>query len=377
MLFLSAGEVSGDLYGAALLKQLSAYFSGPYYGLGGPLLREAGQQQLDDVLAYSAVGLTENLAHLPRFRRLWKRIKGWLRQCRPTAVILIDFQGLNLRIGAYARRLGIPVFYFIAPQAWLWRSPGDLKRIAQSCDLILSVFLPEHHFYQSRGIPSVFVGHPLLDLLPTPDAPIHAPAEGFETNTKRSICWLPGSRPIEVKRLTAVLRDLIQRYEQRYPGQYTHVMPVATPALLPLLSEAFGDLPVLRVPASERYQAMLSSERVFGASGSAILEAVLLEKPTVALYRVSGITYAIAQRVFHHPHITLPNLLLHQALVPEFVQSFDTPAIFKSAESLSPRAFKVAAAALRAQLQSAQMPCVATERAALEIRNHMKSNGRR
>lgn len=386
MLFFSAGEVSGDLYGAALLTSLLADFPVPCYGLGGPLLREAGQQQLDDVLAYSAVGLTENLAHLPRFRALWQRIKQWLRQCRPTAVVLIDFQGLNLRIGAYARRLGIPVFYFIAPQAWLWRSPGDLKRIAQSCDLVLSVFLPEHHFYQAQGIASVFVGHPLLDLLPRPLLPRPGGlVSASAAHTRRSICWLPGSRPIEIQRLTPVLRDLIRMYEQRFPGQYAHLMPVATPALLPLLSRAFDDLPVTLVPTAERYQAMVNSTRVIGASGSAILEAVLLAKPTVALYRVSGLTYAIAQRVFHHPYITLPNLLLHQALVPEFLQTFDPPQIFKRAESLSPLVFQTAAIALRGQLQATPLgvketntqsaPVSATASAALEIQNYLKNNG--
>lgn len=372
MLFLSAGEVSGDFYGAALLKQLSNYFPGPCYGLGGSSLRAAGQQQLADVLAYSAVGITENIEHLPRFRQLWERIKVWLRQCRPTLVVLIDFQGLNLRIGAYARRLGIPVFYFIAPQAWLWRSPGDLKRIARSCDLILSVFLPEHGFYQRQGIASVFVGHPLLDILPDIPKVRLGLASEQEPSFMPSICWLPGSRPIEVKRLAPILRNLIQYYCQHYSFQYRHVMPVATIGLQPLLTRLFSDLPVTLVSSSARYSAMIQSQQVIGASGSAILEAVLLEKPVVALYQVSALTYAIAQQVYPHSYITLPNLLLEQPLVPEFLQRFDTECIVKRLASLDPAAFKMAAAVLRRQL------CVedqsAVKKAAFEIDRYVKTN---
>ena len=229
---------------------------------------------------------------------------------------------------------------------------------------MLSVFLPEHHFYQSQGIASVFVGHPLLDLLPLLPA---------SSEHGQFLCWLPGSRPVEVQRLTPVLRALIQLYEQHYPGQYTHLMPVATPGLAPALTASFGDLPVTMVASDRRYWAMLRSEKVIGASGSAILEAVLLERPTVALYRVSAVTYAIARRVFQHPYVTLPNLLLHRALVPEFLQHFEPVSIFEQVESLIPAVFQRASAELRAQLQVTEP---ATQTAALEIIRYIHNTGR-
>ncbi len=350
MRFLSAGEASGDFFGAALFDRLQAIDPQPCFGLGGPALKAAGQQQLENVLARSAVGLSENVVHVPYFQGLLQRVKAWLRQCRPKIVILVDFQGFNLAIGRYARELGIPVVYFMAPQAWIWRSPGDLKRIGASCDLILSTFAPEHAFYQKHGLPSRFVGHPLRTLLPSPVCN----AKSFP-----QICWLPGSRAIEVQRLTPILRTLIAHYAAH--TSYTHVMPVAHPDLQPVLTESFRDLPVTLVPSAQRYQALNQSQQVIGASGSAILEAVLLEKPTVALYQVSALTYQVARRVLKTPWITLPNLLLQAPVVPEFLQQFNSQTLIDCVTQLQPMAFQQAATRLRPLLGSPQ---------ALEIAAH-------
>lgn len=358
MRFLSAGEASGDFFGAALLHHLQHRDPQPCIGLGGPALQAAGQQQLANVMARSAVGLSENLVHIPYFQGLLTRVKAWLRQCRPQVVILVDFQGFNLALGRYARTLGIPVVYYMAPQAWIWRSPGDISRIAASCDLILSTFWPEHLFYTQHGLRSHFVGHPLRTLLP----PVLTQPTPY---THRQICWLPGSRPIEVKRLAPVLRQLIQSSQQH--SDALHVMPVAHPNLQPLLRDFFKDLPVRFVDSSERYTALNQSHQVIGASGSAILEAVLLEKPTLALYQVSALTYQVARRVLKHPWITLPNLLLQAPVVPEFLQHFDTAAIMARAESLNAADFKAAAQRLRPLLGDPQ----ALANAAETLCNHL------
>ncbi len=312
MFFLSAGEVSGDVYGAELVKALLSQGAGPCFGLGGEHLQSAGQSSLANVLDYSAVGLTENLGHLGYFQKCFVRVKAWLRQCRPQFVVLVDFQGLNLKIGAYARTLNIPVFYFIAPQAWIWRAPGDLKRIVQSCDCILSVFKPEHDFYQQRGLNSVFVGHPLWDMLAN-----HPLTEKQLSQDSRLFFWLPGSRRQEIQRLTAPLRQLMLSL----PGS-RHMIPVAREELKPLLKTAFGDLPVEFVSSQKRFEYMAQAHCVAGASGSAILEAALLKKPVVAMYRVSSLTYLVASQLINAPYVTLPNLLLKTPVVPEFLQNF-------------------------------------------------------
>lgn len=355
MRFLSAGEASGDFFGAALFDRLQAIDPQPCFGLGGPALKAAGQRQLANVLERSAVGLSENLVHVPYFQSLLQRLKAWLRQCRPKVVILVDFQGFNLALGRYARSLGIPVVYFMAPQAWIWRSPGDLARIRASCDLILSTFAPEHAFYQKHGLPSHFVGHPLRSLLPSPNP-----------HPAMQICWLPGSRAIEVKRLGPVLRSLIAHYAIHTPA-YTHVMPVAHPDLHAALSTLFQDLPVTLIDSEHRYQALNTSQQVIGASGSAILEALLLEKPTIALYQVSPLTYQLGRRVLKSPWITLPNLLLQAPVVPEFLQHFDLQRIIDCAHQLQPQNFKQAAARLRPLLGEPQ----ALEKAARLLCEHV------
>lgn len=361
MLFLSAGEVSGDTYAADLLAQLQCQLHAPCFGLGGPALQAAGQIQLANVLAYSAVGLTENLHHLRYFKALLARCKAWLRQCRPQAVILVDFQGFNLQLGRYARELGIPVFYYIAPQAWIWRAPGDLRRIARSCDLILSVFLREHVFYQQQGLNSHFVGHPLLQRLApfTPETPSNTT---HQNRIAPTLCWLAGSRTLEIQRLAPILRTLIG-HSQNHPAlrHYHHVLPVATPALGRTLKPWFKDLSVDFISAADRYSAMANSQAVIGASGSAILEAVLLKKPTIALYQVSSLTYAVAKHLVKTPWITLPNLLLQRPLVPEFIQHLEAADILQALHHLSAAPFVAAHPELVAQLGASEGSILAAQ----------------
>lgn len=322
--FISAGEVSGDLYAAGLLKALVAQAPEiQAYGLGGPLLQAAGLRLLADVRPLSAVGLSENLASLPVFWRLRQRLQAWLRQNRPAAVILIDFQGFNLQLAQVAKALGIPVIYFIAPQEWIWGVAGGLERIRASVDLILAVFEPEARFYAQAGLRVEFAGHPLLDLLPEPRTPAQArQLLGLNPQTP-TLCLMPGSRRHELRRLAPILQA-VQAY-----------LPPETCYLLPQAAE-FLDLAELRslkaqrLALSQRYLAMQAADAVLGASGSMILEAALLARPVVALYRVSGLTYAVARRLVRLPWISLPNILLQQALVPEFIQHLEPEQIARS-----------------------------------------------
>ena len=156
--FFSAGEVSGDIYGAELLKSLqkmsSKSSSEPrFYGLGGPCMQAAGLTLLADVRAYSAIGLSENLMSLAYFSKLLRQLRSWLRQVCPDVIVLIDFQGLNLHLARLGQELGIPVYYLMAPQDWLWGFQTGVKRIRQSVSCIFSVFPQEARFYKEAQVP--------------------------------------------------------------------------------------------------------------------------------------------------------------------------------------------------------------------------------
>lgn len=328
LIFLSAGEVSGDIYASQLAQALLA--QAPHLrliGVGGPRMQAAGVRLLANPLSRSAVGLSENLPGVPWFWQLFLRLRAWLRQMRPQAVVLVDFQGLNLKLAEAARSLGIPVIYYIAPQDWLWGLPQSADRLVALTDLILAVFEPEYRYYLERGARVEWVGHPLLDLLPAPEVPAQARLALGLSPQQGVICLMPGSRQAEVDRLWPVLCDLAQVFQ----AEGLH-------CLCPL-ADSFLKLPPLPpglqlLPAEQRYTAMQAADLVIGASGNMVLEATLLQVPVIALYRVSALTYAVASRLLKVKHITLPNILLGQRIVPEFVQTLDTGAILKGARQL-------------------------------------------
>lgn len=331
LIFLSAGEVSGDIYASQLAQALLTQAPGSrLIGIGGPRMLAAGVQLLADPLSRSAVGLSENLPGLPWFWQLFLRLRAWLRTMRPQAVVLVDFQGLNLKLAEVARSLGIPVIYYIAPQDWLWGLPQSADRLVALTDLILAVFEPEYRYYLRRGARVEQVGHPLLDLLPARQTPAQARLALGLNPEQRVICLMPGSRQLEVERLWPVLTELALRFQAE-----------GALCLCPL-AEAFLQLPALPpglqlLPADKRYAAMQAADLVIGASGNMVLEAALLQVPVIALYRVSGLTYAVASRLLKVKHITLPNILLGQGIVPEFVQNLALGPIFKASRDLLAR----------------------------------------
>lgn len=337
VLFISAGEVSGDLYASAVLKQLRLFLPQlQAYGLGGPYLKEEGLQILADLREHAAVGLTENADKLFKYRPLLQRLKRWLQQVRPQLVLLVDFQGFNLQLAAIARELGIPVYYYLAPQDWIWGFESGTRRVIESCDLILSVFKPEARFYRERGAEVLTVGHPILDLVPPVSRSPYAHQQarlnsrqelGLELDPEQTlICWMPGSRQSEWDQLLPVMQEI----QAALPFPAEGVCPIAADFLV--APERLKALNARRLPVWQRYKAMLASDLIIAASGSAILEAALLGRPVIALYRVSGLTYQLARTVLKKPWVTLPNLLLDEAVVPEFIQHFSIPDIVDTIE---------------------------------------------
>src|SRR6266480_2896197 len=282
-IMLAAGEASGDLHGAALCHALRAEAPGcRLFGMGGERMAAAGMDLLVDVTAVAVAGGTEALSRIPPLYRAYRRLRATLAGARrPGVLVVIDFPEFNLRLARAARQAGIPVVYFIPPQIWAWRS-WRVRTIRRVISRVLAVFPFETALYRRAGVPVEFVGHPLLDALAgAPDRVAARRALGLDDRAL-VIGLLPGSRREEIARVLPVI-------------------PVA-------------------VARGQTHAVMRGADLLLVGSGTATLEAALLGTPMVVCYRVSRLTELMVRMLMRVPWISLPNLTLGRAVVPELYQ---------------------------------------------------------
>lgn len=327
-----AGEASGDQHGAKLVAEMRR--SDPtifFCGIGGKALASAGVRILVDTAVLTVVGITEVFAKLPVVYRSLALAKKLLQSLKPDLLILIDFPDFNLRVATAARKLGIPVLYYISPQIWAWRR-GRVKKIGRLVSH-MAVILPfEADFYSAHGIPVTFVGHPLLDRI-TGD---EEEGDTIEDSAERTLIGLlPGSREVEIKRLLPVMLDAAERMHKQDP-RLKFAVSVA-PTVERKMMEAMikgrgrdGSISLSEIPV----------ERLFGrcrlvvaASGTVTLQAAIAGTPMVIIYKVSPISYWLGRALIRVDHIGLINLIAGRRLVPELIQDQAT------AESVSDQAF--------------------------------------
>ncbi|MGH7319351.1 MAG: lipid-A-disaccharide synthase [Candidatus Rokuibacteriota bacterium] len=322
---LVAGEASGDLHGATLARALSALAPDlALAGMGGARMAAAGVQILHGIDQAAVVGGTEVLGRLPALLRILRDLSRRLREARPRVLVVIDFPDFNLRLARRARRLGIPVVYFVAPQVWAWRR-GRLAVMARDVTRVLAVFPFEVGLYHEAGVPVEFIGHPLLDVLPSF---ARAPArQGLATDRELLIGLLPGSRIAEVRRHLPVLLGAAERIRNGEP-RARFVVPVA-PTISPgsVTRSARAAALGVHVLPGEAYRVMAAADLLLVASGTATLEAACYGTPMVVLYRLSGLSYALARLLVRGvSHISLPNIIAGHGAVPELIQGQATPA---------------------------------------------------
>ena len=327
-----AGEASGDQHGAKLVAEMRR--SDPtifFCGIGGKALASAGVRILVDTAVLTVVGITEVFSKLPVVYRSLALAKKLLQSLKPDLLILIDFPDFNLRVATAARKLGIPVLYYISPQIWAWRR-GRVKKIGRLVSH-MAVILPfEADFYSAHGIPVTFVGHPLLDRI-TGD---EEEGDTVEDSAERTLIGLlPGSREVEIKRLLPVMLDAAERMHKQDP-RLKFAVSVA-PTVERKMMEAMikgrgrdGSISLSEIPV----------ERLFGrcrlvvaASGTVTLQAAIAGTPMVIIYKVSPISYWLGRALIRVDHIGLINLIAGRRLVPELIQDQAT------AESVSDQAF--------------------------------------
>ena len=332
-ILIIAGEASGDLHGANLAQELKKRDDSlEFYGVGSKRLREAGVRLLADASEISVVGATEVLKHISPIYRVYSTLKRFLRDERPTLVILIDFPDFNIRIGKAARKLGIPVVYYISPQVWAWRK-GRIKTIASLVRSMIVIFPFEVDLYRKAGVDVHFVGHPLTDVVQSRYNQAEAKRQFGLDPSKRTIALLPGSRIREIESLLPGMLEAASLLMARFPD-LQFILPVAPTLTREYIRSFVSRSPVPIMVADGRvYDALRASTAALVASGTATLETGLMAVPMVIIYRISGLSYLIGKLIVRVDHVGLVNIVAGKRVVPELIQDDATPA--KMAEALA------------------------------------------
>lgn len=321
---LVAGEASGDLLGAGLIKALQErYPQAIFEGVAGSMMVAAGCDRWADAESLAVMGFVEPLREIPRLLRLRRSLIERWRTSPPDVFVGIDAPDFNLRLEIVLRQSGIPTVHYVSPSVWAWRS-GRIEKIRKAADCVLCILPFEKNLYDEHGVPAEFVGHPIADSL-SADVDVMAIRRSLELGDSGPlVAVLPGSRRNEVSRLGPIFAATAAKLAHARP-ELRFVMPIASPKLAPSISAHLQDAGIsdrftLLDGASE--QAMAAADVVLLASGTAALESALLGKPTVAAYRVAAMTFAIIKsRLAKLRYFTLPNLLTETPLIPEFFQN--------------------------------------------------------
>ena len=316
--WISAGEASGDVYGAMLVRALGRLApTVRCLGMGGSAMRGAGFDARIPSEALSVMGLTEVIGHLPKILGLFAKTKGMLAEERPAAVVLIDSPDFNFRVAKMAKNLGIPVIYFITPQVWAWRR-GRVKFLKRWVDRLLCIFPFEEPFFREHGLDATFVGHPLLEIMDLKRL------NKMNPEAKR-IGILPGSRKKEIFSLLPVFARAASYLAKADPEirfsliQAPHVKSEWIKELWP------EDLPVDIFDTAHRYEELRKCRFVIAASGTATFECALLGVPTMLAYKVAPLSYYVGRKLIKVSYIGMANLILKKRVFPEFIQDEATP----------------------------------------------------
>lgn len=343
-ILISAGEASGEMYGAELIEAMRAHLGHAgrsvharpavrsaastdddleFFGVGGEKMRAAGCDIVVDAKDLSVVGITEILGHLPKIWRLFHKLIADTDKRRPDLAVVIDSPAFNWRVARQMKKRGVPVVYYVCPQFWAWRQ-GRVRLLRKYVDKALVIFPFEEKFYRDRGVNAEFVGHPLAELpRPTISRAEYAARHGLDIS-KPWITLLPGSRNKEVRMNLFTMVDAALLLG----SDYEYLLPVApnlTPEFLhtamseDYMADARTELPDIKL-VPDALPALAHSRAGIIASGTATVEAAMMETPFVMVYRVTPLTYLLGRWTVKVPHFAMVNLIAGEEVVPELVQ---------------------------------------------------------
>ena len=320
-----AGEPSGDILAAGMVAELKRQYPDAIIeGIGGPNMIDAGFHSLFDMETLSVMGLVEVLAHLPAILKVKKQLLAHFEQNPPDIFVGVDAPDFNLRVEKALKARGIKTMHYVSPTVWAWREKR-IHKIAKAANRVLGLFPFEQQVYDKYNVPYTFVGHTMADAIALePDQSAARQVLGVDSKAP-VLAVLPGSRRGEVDTLLPFFLETIEAiHAKRSDIQF--LIPAANEhrlaqikALLLEADNAEARLPIQVTQGTSR-DAMIASDVILLASGTATLEAMLCKRPMVAAYSLAPLTYKIMQRLYKAPFFTLPNLLANEAIIPELLQ---------------------------------------------------------
>jgi lipid-A-disaccharide synthase len=331
---LVAGETSGDLLGAGLIKALQERCPDiSFEGVAGPMMKAAGCEAWEDAETLAVFGLIEPLKVLPKLLRLRRTLVRRWSENPPDVFVGIDAPDFNLGLEIKLRERGIRTVQYVSPSVWAWRQKR-VHKVARAVDKVLCLLPFEKTFYDEHDVAADFVGHPMADNMPV-DLDTATIRLALGIDAPMVVAVLPGSRHSEVSRLGPIFADTCVQLIRKHP-ELRFITPMVTDRLKQLFAkhlDAVGISDRFLITDGDAQSAIAASDLVLLASGTASLQAAMLRKPMVGAYRFSVLTYAIAKtfKLVNVPFFTLPNLLTAEPLVPEFLQAEATPAALATA----------------------------------------------
>lgn len=315
-----AGEASGDLHGAKLVQALKNIFpKAQFTGMGGARMRDAGVNTLFGIERMGTVGLVEILAEFGHYYAVYRALRQEIASRKYTALILIDYPTLNLRLAKQGRRHDCPVYFFISPQVWAWRK-GRIKDIRESVHKMLVILPFEEKMYREAGVDAEFLGHPFIDMV-HPTRTREASQEKFSLNPDtKTIGLLPGSRMNEINSLLEVMIQAAEKIKKEL-GSCQFLLPVADSIDSDLIRRILGSNSLnIQMVKGETYDVMNTCDALVIASGSATLEAGIIGCPMVIIYKLNPLTHFLARLLINTPHYGLVNIVAGEGVVPELIQ---------------------------------------------------------
>lgn len=319
-IFIVAGEASGDAHAARLVAAMKQHAPQLYIGgIGGDAMRAAGADIVQDFSNLAVMGLFEVLKSYSRIKAIFNQTVSRLKREQPDLLILVDYPGFNLKLAKQAKKLGIPVLYYISPKVWAWRA-GRVKQIQQTVDHMAVLFPFEVPIYEQAGVPVTCVGHPLVDAVKS-DLDNAAAKAKFKLDPEHRVIGLfPGSRRSEINALLPVMLAAAERIQQRH-FDVSVVLPLAPGISLDYI-KSFTDksrLPIQVVPG-DFYNLIKACDAIVAASGTVTLEIALLGTPHLIAYKVSPWSYRILKRLVKIPYVGLCNIVSGEPLITELLQ---------------------------------------------------------
>ncbi len=333
-IMMSAGEISGDIHGASLAKELTSRNKNVHlFGMGGSKMKDACVEIKYDLSSRATVGIIEIISHIPQILYGIFIMKKEMKREMPDLLILIDYQGFNMILARYAKKLGIKTIYYIPPQEWLWGTTKGIKNVSSTVSKILAIFEDEYRIYKNAGANVSYIGNPNLDTV-KPMLNKNEFCERLNLNDKFPIFGLfPGSRSHEIQKLLPVLLATAKIIKEKVPNAQ-FVIAQATHDFSNEVDAAIRKSKLqISLIYGKSHDILAFSNVSIAASGTILMEAAILDAPAIMIYKLSKATYFIGKKVLKIklPFYAMPNILANREIIPELIQSAATPDAIASA----------------------------------------------